>query len=153
LYETDFIMVQPSRLHPRKNIELSIKITKALIGQGLKTILLVTGAFDPHEKSTKQYLKKLENLIDELSLGENVFVLASFRDEFNKLLLGNTSIIRDLYLIADALIMSSIQEGFGLPLLEAGMIKLPIICSNIEPFRHIAEGYALFFDLMMILSI
>lgn len=147
LYETDFIMVQPSRLHPRKNIELSIKITKALIDQGLKTKLLVTGAFDPHEKSTKQYHKKLENLINELSVGENVFVLASFRDEFNKLLLSSTSIIRDLYLIADALIMSSIQEGFGIPLIEAGMIKLPIICSNIEPFRHIAEGYALFFDL------
>jgi hypothetical protein len=46
----------------------------------------------------------------------------------------------NLYLMADLLLMTSKDEDFGLPLLEAGMIKLPIACSDIGPFRELGEG-------------
>lgn len=35
-------------------------------------------------------------------------------------------------------------QGFGLPLLEAGMIKLPIACSAIPPFRELGKGICFF---------
>jgi glycosyltransferase involved in cell wall biosynthesis len=44
----------------------------------------------------------------------------------------------DLYQLADLLIFPSAQEGFGIPLLEAGLIRLPVFCSDIPPFREIA---------------
>jgi len=44
----------------------------------------------------------------------------------------------DLYQLADLLIFPSAQEGFGIPLLEAGLVRLPIFCSDIPSFREIA---------------
>ncbi|MCD6352794.1 MAG: glycosyltransferase, partial [Proteobacteria bacterium] len=52
LFNADFILAQPCRLHPRKNIELSIKVTRALHDQGINARLLITGAYDPHEEKT-----------------------------------------------------------------------------------------------------
>jgi glycosyltransferase involved in cell wall biosynthesis len=43
--------------------------------------------------------------------------------------------------------MPSKQEGFGIPLLEAGMLKLPIACSDIESFKSIAGKDAFYFSL------
>jgi glycosyltransferase involved in cell wall biosynthesis len=44
----------------------------------------------------------------------------------------------DLYQLADLLIFPSAQEGFGIPLLEAGLVRLPVFCSDIPSFREIA---------------
>ena len=46
--------------------------------------------------------------------------------------------------MADLLLMTSKDEGFGLPLLEAGMIKLPIACSEIPPFLEIGTDVCFF---------
>lgn len=40
--------------------------------------------------------------------------------------------------------MTSKDEGFGLPLLEAGMIKLPIACSRIASFQEVGRGICFF---------
>lgn len=49
-----------------------------------------------------------------------------------------------LYSNAFAFINVSISEGFGIPLLEAANFGLPIICSEIEVFKEVTEGNALF---------
>jgi glycosyltransferase involved in cell wall biosynthesis len=46
--------------------------------------------------------------------------------------------VADLYQIADALLFPSTQEGFGIPLIEAGLARLPVFCSDLPPFREIA---------------
>ncbi len=46
---------------------------------------------------------------------------------------------------AFALIQASITEGFGLPLIEAGYYRLPIICTDIPVFREVTEGIADYF--------
>jgi len=55
--------------------------------------------------------------------------------------------MRDLYRVADALLFPSAQEGFGLPILEAGLARLPAFCANIEPFRDIAGDHLHYFEL------
>ena len=55
--------------------------------------------------------------------------------------------MRDFYLIADVLFIPSLREGFGIPLLEAGMLKLPIVCSDIPPFREIGKENVQYFSL------
>lgn len=47
---------------------------------------------------------------------------------------------------ADAAIVASIVEGFGLPVIEALGAGLPLIASDIPVFREIAERHALFFS-------
>ena len=147
LFEGDFLMVQPSRLHPRKNIELSIRVTRALQDRGLQARLLVTGAYDPHEPKTVAYYKQLMALARELKISSDVLIMAEYKFRSGQPLTPDRIIIRDLYLISDILFMPSFQEGFGIPLLESGMIKLPIVCSNIPPFREIGGRDVCFFEL------
>jgi len=52
----------------------------------------------------------------------------------------------DLYQLADALLFPSAQEGFGIPVLEAGLARLPVFCSDIPPLRETGDGSAYFFD-------
>jgi len=53
--------------------------------------------------------------------------------------------VADLYQVADALLFPSYQEGFGIPLLEAGLVRLPVFCSDLPPFREIAGDRVTYF--------
>lgn len=55
-------------------------------------------------------------------------------------------VIADLYRLADALLLTSREEGFGIPLLEAGISRLPIFCTEIPPLRAIAQDDAFYFQ-------
>ena len=147
LLEADLLMVQPCRLHPRKNIELSIRVIKALQDKGLHARLLLTGAYDPHEKDTTEYHHKLRKLSEQLHVERDILIVAEYFSEGGKDLSGETILMRDFYLIADLLFLPSLQEGFGIPLLEAGVFKLPIVCSDIPPFREVGKENVQYFSL------
>jgi len=147
LMEADLLMAQPCRLHPRKNIELTIRVVKALQEKGIHARLLCTGAFDPHEGDSLSYLFRLKRLTQQLRVEKDVFIIADFfLKNGMKREMSNIN-IRDLYLISDLVFMPSISEGFGVPLLEAGITKLPIFCSDIPPFHEIGNEYAVYFSL------
>jgi len=75
---------------------------------------------------------------------DHIVVLAEYRFKNKRRLVPDRIFIRDLYLMADLLLMTSKDEGFGLPLLEAGMIKLPIACAKIPPFLEVGEEVCFF---------
>ena len=56
--------------------------------------------------------------------------------------------LRWAYSHTDALIAASLQEGFGLPLVEAAQFGLPLICSDIPVFREVTQGNADYFTVM-----
>ncbi|HEC89186.1 MAG TPA: glycosyltransferase [Thermoplasmatales archaeon] len=147
LFSSDLIIVQPSRLHPRKNIELSIKVLYALHKKGLKAKLLLSGAYDPHEKKNVEYYYKLRRLIKKFDLDEYVIIVAEYKFKNGGKMTADRITIRDLYLISDLLFLPSTQEGFGLPIIEAGMIKLPVFCSDIPPFKNIGGNNVYYFNL------
>jgi glycosyltransferase involved in cell wall biosynthesis len=55
--------------------------------------------------------------------------------------------INVLYSSATALIASSIAEGFGLPIVEAALHKVPVLASDIPVFREVGGDGALYFSL------
>ncbi|UCG81469.1 MAG: glycosyltransferase family 4 protein [Desulfobacterales bacterium] len=144
LFSRDLVVVQPSRITPRKNLELSVHIIRGLKLLGYNVLFILTGAYDPHEERAVAYYRRLRYWINELGLAENIAVLAEYRFRNRTRLVPDRIFIRDLYLMADLLLMTSKDEGFGLPLLEAGMIKLPIACADIGPFRELGEGVCFF---------
>lgn len=146
LYEADLIMVQPSRLLPRKNIELAIRVVHSLKKKGVIVRYLVTGAYDPHEPKSVHHYRKLKKMAKKLDLSREVIFIAEYRMKNGEKVVPNQKFIRDFYLIADILFMPSMSEGFGLPLLEAGMIKLPVVCSDISPFREIGGSRVCYFS-------
>lgn len=144
LFERDLVFVQPSRITPRKNIELAIHIVRGIKLSGYDVLFILTGAYDPHERKAVSYYRRLKYWIDNLGLSDNIAILAEYTFKDGTRLIPDRVFMRDLYLMADMLLMTSKDEGFGLPLLEAGMIKLPIACSQIPSFEEIGEDVCFF---------
>ena len=55
--------------------------------------------------------------------------------------------LASLFALADALFFPSRQEGFGLPVLEAALHRLPIFCAAIEPLDSLLDHGVSFFPL------
>jgi glycosyltransferase involved in cell wall biosynthesis len=53
---------------------------------------------------------------------------------------------KELLSSAHALVTASKEEGFGLPIIEAMSIGVPVICSDIEIFHEVAGEAGVFFD-------
>ena len=140
LWDRDYVLIHPTRLLRRKNIELSLRIVHALAVQGLDVALLVTGAPDPHNADGLAYSRELQQLAAELQLHDT----AHFLGENGAL---NDDDVRSLYMVSDALLFPSQTEGFGLPILEAGLHGIPIFCSDIPAHREIAQHIATYLGL------
>jgi glycosyltransferase involved in cell wall biosynthesis len=52
-----------------------------------------------------------------------------------------------IYQLANGLIAASVNEGYGLPIVEAMRLKVKIFCSDIKIFKEIAGDYPKYFDL------
>ena len=144
LFSRDLVVIQPARITPRKNIELSIHIVNGLKKMNLDVLLVLTGAYDPHESRAPAYYRRLKYWINELGLTNNIALLAEMISEDKNNEAPGHAVVRDFYLMADLLLMTSKDEGFGLPLLEAGLLKLPIACSEIPSFLEIGKGVCFF---------
>jgi glycosyltransferase involved in cell wall biosynthesis len=48
--------------------------------------------------------------------------------------------VADLYRMADAVLLPSESEGFGLPLLEAALCRAPLVCADIPVLRDLATA-------------
>lgn len=136
------ILLAPAKLLPHKNISRALGITAALRACGRRPLLLVTGASSPHEPERSASLaRNLAVQAAELGLDREFQVVSD--------LLGSPltrSMIRDLMLMADVLFLPSLEEGFGVPLLEAAALRLPILCSDIPVFREVAGSGATYFS-------
>jgi glycosyltransferase involved in cell wall biosynthesis len=144
LFSRDLVVIQPARITPRKNIELSIHIVNGLKKMNLDVLLVLTGAYDPHESRAPAYYRRLKYWINELGLTNNIALLAELISEDQENVAPDRAMVRDFYLMADLLLMTSKDEGFGLPLLEAGLLKLPIACSEIPSFVEIGKDICFF---------
>ena len=54
--------------------------------------------------------------------------------------------LETLYALADCLVLTTLHEGFGLPVLEAMARSLPVACSDIPALREVAGEAALYFN-------
>jgi glycosyltransferase involved in cell wall biosynthesis len=142
------LLLLPVRLTPRKNIELALRVVSALraqsdvAGQSFKSAaLLVTGPEGAHNPANADYRRRLLALRDELGLAGS----AHFAIEHIDRALPD-EVVADLYRLAHALILPSREEGFGIPLLEAGLARLPVFCAGIAPLRALGRGDATYFS-------
>jgi mannosylglucosylglycerate synthase len=134
------LLFYPTRILERKNIAFALQIAAAMESIGMRVRLMISAANDPHSLSRATYFSGLKKLARDLEIQESVFWL-------NDLFCVDEKQMRSLYIIADALLFPSKQEGFGLPLLEAAAYRLPVFCADIEPLKSIAPSGAVLFDL------
>ncbi len=146
LAEFDFIFFYPTRVVRRKNMELAIRITKEVNVKGKSSCLIITGSPDPHNEDSILYYESLRALMKELNVEDRVIFLSGERDRGRRIKVGN-NLLRDFYLLSDLLLFPSKQEGFGIPVLEAGISHLPVACSSIESLKEVGGKEVLYLNL------
>lgn len=139
-FSTSIILLYPTRILPRKNIAFALQIVGALRDIGLKIRLLVTGAPDTHNRSAAEYFAGLKQMAADLDIQPMVSWV-------NEIFHVDERQLHSLYMAADALLFTSRQEGFGLPLLEAAAHRLPVFCSDIQPLKSIELSSTLLVEL------
>lgn len=148
LLRADPLLLLPARITRRKNIELAIAIVGALRQAGMQPRLVVTGPPGPHNPANAAYLAELQALRHATGADEAVvFLYEAFIDAESRPLPVSDAMLADFFRLADGLLFPSRYEGFGIPILEAGLAGIPIFCSDIAPFRATAGEAALRFGL------
>ena len=135
------ILLLPVRITPRKNIELALRVMAELRKEASQAKLIVTGPLGPHNPANIQYFEKLRSLRHSLELEDAVHFLAELAAEFL-----SDEIISDFYRLADALFLPSREEGFGIPILEAGLAGMPVFCSDIPPLKDLGMSFIHYFS-------
>lgn len=135
------LLLLPVRITPRKNIELAIRALAEVRGRYPKAMLVITGPPGPHNPSNAAYFKLLTDLRESLGLKENVIFLAEHTADYIP-----DEVIADFYRLADALLLPSREEGFGIPVIEAGLAGMPVFCADIPPLRELGGPFATYFS-------
>lgn len=149
LLDADGLLLLPARLTRRKNIAYALRTLAALRAiDGRDYRLIVTGPPGPHNPANPGYLGELLDLRAELGLRDAAHFLYELGvdDGGEGGLLVDDDTMAALYRTADALLFPSTQEGFGIPMLEAGLTGLPIFCADIPPLRVTGGADAHYFD-------
>ena len=124
---TTFLMV--STIEPRKGHAQAIAAFEQLWSRDIDVCLVIVG---------KQGWM-VDGLVQHLSAhpesGRRLLWLQNASDEF----------LERIYAESDCLVMASLGEGFGLPLVEAAQHKLPIIARDLPVLREIGEEHAYYF--------
>lgn len=128
------VLFHPTRLVRRKNVEFGIAVTAALRDLGERPLYVVSGASDPHHAPSREYADSLRRQVRELELEE--FVIFAHDD----VAVGDLDVAA-LYRLADAVFFPSRQEGFGLPLLEAALHRVPVFAARIEPLTELVGAH------------
>jgi len=138
------IVLIPARIIPRKNVERSLQIIARLKRHYPGIIGIVTGTLEKEGTEWTPYSQKLLDLIASEDLRDSVVFLG---DVFTNLQIPqskNRSVVRDLYFISHLVLYPSLDEGFGLPILEAGIARIPLVLAQIPVFREVAKEGVLY---------
>jgi len=135
------LMLLPVRITPRKNIELGLRILSILRTSFPNARLVVTGPVGAHNPANAEYLQRLLGLRGKLHLEDAALFLTEAAGRSL-----SDAVVADLYRVADLLLLPSVEEGFGLPILEAGLAGIPIFCSNIDSLKELGRGQVTYFD-------
>lgn len=90
--------------------------------------LVIAGDYDRQS----EFFKKMENRIQEKHLERQIVFTGAIQDAALFTLLKHSS----------AMLFSSLYEGFGLPIVEAYALNVPVITGNISSMKELGEGGA-----------
>ena len=126
----DAFFFYPAITWPHKNHEVIFRALHQLKSEGqFVPEVFFTGASSEH----RMVLDKLAN---KLGVAEHVHFLGFLPP----------AELQSLFVLATAMVFPSLFEGFGLPILEAFHMRLPVIAATATTLPEIAQDAALYFD-------
>lgn len=127
--DDEFLLLQPTRMVPRKRIERAVELARRL---GRKCVLVVSHSTGDEGGAYEAFLREYADL-----LGVRM-ILGSDRIQYDR---GKTRDGHDVYSLADVYQQSnlvtypSLVEGFGNAFLETIYYRRPIVMSTYEIFK------------------
>src|SRR5437773_692411 len=125
----DRYIVYPAQTWPHKNHLRLIEALAELRQRGTTIPLVCTGRLT-------EYMGVIRRRVDELGLGSQVWFLGYLAPVELDAVLAR----------AAALVFPSLFEGWGLPVVEAFSLGIPVACSNAAALPEVAGGATLMFD-------
>lgn len=123
-----FLMV--GTVEPRKGYAQTLAAFEWLWNQGEKLNLVIVG------KKGWKVDELAERLVTHPERDRHLFWLQDIDD----------ALLEEVYATSACLLAASLDEGFGLPLIEAARHKLPILARDIPVFREVAGDHASYFS-------
>ncbi len=133
----DLVLLMPVRVTQAKNIELALHVTAKLKDLGIHPKLVVTGPPDPYDPTNMAYYHSLMELRQKLDVEREAMFVYSCGPQAGRGYTIGLPLVRELYRVCDALFMPSHREGFGMPILEAGLVGMPIFSTEIPAAEEI----------------
>jgi glycosyltransferase involved in cell wall biosynthesis len=144
LLSADIVLLAPVRITRRKNLEWAIDAAAGVRASGRTVQLLITGPPGPHNPRSLEYVAELKRQTERLGLQESVrFLFEESRGPSGDYAIDAVT-LSDLYMLSDVVILPSASEGFGLPLAEAAIFRVPVVCTDLPAFREVAPDGAIF---------
>lgn len=122
--------LQVSTFHPRKQHLQTLRAMELLWASGHDINIIFAGRLDPMS------VISADDLYNHSEFGKRLHWLNEVND----------AMLIELYKSSTALIMPSLAEGFGLPVVEAAHFGLPLILRDIPVFRELAGDNAFYFS-------
>jgi glycosyltransferase involved in cell wall biosynthesis len=133
LLNRELILLMPVRVTQAKNIEYALELLAELKNRKLHTILVHTGPPDPHSDKSMTYFRNLQDQRHKLDLDDELRFVFESGTQPGQPYQIDLSVVGDLYRVSDVMFMPSHREGFGMPVLEAGLVGIPAICTPEVP--------------------
>lgn len=146
LLEQDLVILMPVRVTQAKNVEYALRVVAALKASGSQVKLVLTGPPDPHDAKSMAYFRDLQALRAELGVEEEMRFVFESGPEPNEPYTIGEKIVGDLFRASDLMFMPSHREGFGMPVLEAGLVGIPVIATDVPAAREIGQEDLIVFD-------
>lgn len=137
LLKADLIALMPVRITRAKNIEYALRVIAALKVLGLVPKLVVTGPPDPHSSNSESYWSELLALRRELELDQDVIFIYEGTSNRPGPLTVDAPTVAELFRVCDFVLMPSHREGFGIPILEAGLVGKPVFCTAVPVLEQV----------------
>ncbi|MGH7904491.1 MAG: glycosyltransferase family 4 protein, partial [Candidatus Dormibacteraceae bacterium] len=133
----DPLVLVPARVTRRKRLELAIAAAAQLRRRHPRLRVVVTGALGPHTADNRAYQCELAALRDGAGLQDVVVFCHEHGAGDDNAHPVDGAMMAELYRLADVVLLTSESEGFGLPVLEAALARVPIVCPDIPILREV----------------
>jgi glycosyltransferase involved in cell wall biosynthesis len=138
LMKSDLNLLMPVRVTLAKNIEFALKVVAELKLMGVKPKLVVTGPPDPHDAKSMNYYQYLRDLREQLGVIDEMSFIFEVGPEVDQPFFIDEQVVGDLYRVSDVMFMPSHREGFGMPVMEAGLVGIPIVSRDVPAAQELA---------------
>lgn len=146
LLDSDLALIMPVRVTQAKNIEYALHVTAALKRTGCRVRLVVTGPPDPHDEQSMAYYRQLQALRRRLDAEQEMRFVFESGPNPNEPFLIDSDVVAELLRSSDIMFMPSHREGFGMPVLEAGLLGIPVVSTAVPAAMEIGGEDVVIFD-------